>query len=473
MLACASPSIKRHKPVTSKDTVVTCNVGVPKIILKDVMKETFVQSSYHHLFFKDFDHFKLIKPASVVLEDILKSNPSEDCFISKCHTKNCKTCNILITDNTFTSNLTKKTYRTRSFDDLSCKSSNIIYGLECSLCGLLYVGETKGQLNKRMNGHRSQINLKSNQLLYSHFNQPGHSVVSLKVRILEKIYHPSNSPNLSTAYRRKREEHWIRLLGTAFPYGCNDKIDSVGNMSSPKCSSTNVMRLFPISNRRSRSHGHKHYNRPVIHNVTFDSLVPTIQKPLGVHHIRTKLYSLPLSKLHVLLEETKSHNTLNSNSLESRVASIVIDISYHRLFKPTKTNLIENTDKRNFMHIHFANKGLDAINLSNIFHQKSIQEKIPPYFKQQSAPIISYSYTSTVSSKIFNHRKTLQQLNIDDLRATPPNCSCSSSAYNYMPINHVITGDLSILDNATLRDTFRKGAKYWEHKKMTGNISLK
>jgi len=33
---------------------------------------------------------------------------------------------------------------------------NVVYGLECSLCGLLYVGETKGQLNKRMNGHRQK-----------------------------------------------------------------------------------------------------------------------------------------------------------------------------------------------------------------------------------------------------------------------------------------------------------------------------
>ena len=317
-----------------------------------------------------------------------------------------------------------------------------------------------------MNGHRSQINLNSNQLLYSHFNQPDHSVVSLKVRILEKIYHPSNSPSLSTPYRRKREEYWIKLLGTAFPYGCNDKIDSVGNLSSPKCSSTNVMQLFPTSQRRPRSHGHRHYTRPDLHNVTFDSLVSIIQKPLGIHHIRTKLYSLPLSKLHTLLEETNSHHSLNSNALESRVASIITDIAYHRLYKPAKTNLLDNVDKRNFMHIHFANKGLDAINLPNVFHQKSIQENIPPYFKQQSSPIISYTYTSTISSRIFNHRKTLQQLNIDDLRTTPPSCSCSSSAFNYMPINHVITGDLSIVENATLRNTIRKGPKYREPRRI-------
>jgi len=64
-----------------------------------------------------------------------------------------------------------------------------------------------------MNGHRSEINSAGNQIIYQHFNQPNHSVLSLKVHILEKIYHPTKSPQLSTPRRRKREEYWIRLLG--------------------------------------------------------------------------------------------------------------------------------------------------------------------------------------------------------------------------------------------------------------------
>ena len=82
-----------------------------------------------------------------------------------------------------------------------------------------------------MNGHRFQINHGGNQLLYRHFNLPDHSILSMKVRILEKIYHPTNNPSLSTPFRRKREEHWIRQLGTAAPYGCNDHIDSIGNLN--------------------------------------------------------------------------------------------------------------------------------------------------------------------------------------------------------------------------------------------------
>ena len=182
--------------------------------------------------------------------------------MSKCHSKNGKTCSILITDTTFVSSLTNRKYNVRSCEKLSCKSGKVVYALECDLCGLIYVGETKGQLRKRVNGHRSEINNGGGQLFYQHFNQADHSVLSMKVRMLEKIYHHTNSPTLSTPYRRKREEHWMRELGTATPYGCNDNISTIGNLSSPGCSSVNVMNLFNTHQRRNRSHGHRHYTPP-------------------------------------------------------------------------------------------------------------------------------------------------------------------------------------------------------------------
>ena len=150
-----------------------------------------------------------------------------DCKVSKCGAR------ILITDNCFSNNLTKRSFSTHSFEDLSCKSYNIVYAIERTLCGLIYVGETKGELRKRINGHRLQINKGGNQLLYRHFNLPDHSLLSMKVRILEKIYHRTNKPiNSSTPFRRKREEYWIRQLGIVVPYGCKDHIDSIGNLTS-------------------------------------------------------------------------------------------------------------------------------------------------------------------------------------------------------------------------------------------------
>ena len=154
------------------------------------------------------------------IKDILNFDDSKQHYlISQCHeTKGCKTYEFFITDAQFTSNLTKNTYFTRSYDDLNCKSVNVVYGLECNLSGLVYVGETKGRLNKRMCGHKSDNNLNANDILYKHFNQPYHSIVSMTVRIIENMYHKTKNPQHATPLRRQKEDYWIQQSGTVAPY---------------------------------------------------------------------------------------------------------------------------------------------------------------------------------------------------------------------------------------------------------------
>ena len=253
ILAQASPSIKRPELNDTTDTASFRSTGVQNTPI--LSKTSYTQSANPEFQYKNYYS---IRPCSVLLEDVLDfENVQSHCSVSKCGIKNCKTCKILITDTKIKSNLTNRSYNIYSWDDLNCTSANLIYGLECSLCGLIYVGETKGRLNARMCGHRSGINNDSFPFVYQHFNQPDHSILSLKVRILEKIYHPTNNPTLSTPFRKEREEFWIRRLGTALPYGCNDNIGSVGNLSSPRCSDVNVMNLFEKTERRKRSHGHR------------------------------------------------------------------------------------------------------------------------------------------------------------------------------------------------------------------------
>jgi hypothetical protein len=112
-----------------------------------------------------------------------------------------------------------------------------------------------------------------------------------------------------------------------------------------------------------------------------------MQKPLGIHHIRSKLFSLPLSKLHALYNSCWVNNVTNPNSKEYKLTTIVLDIAGHRPFKPVGIKKDE-IDKRSFLKLSFANKGLGGINLGNILHHKFNKSKIPPYFKAQSVPII-------------------------------------------------------------------------------------
>ena len=134
----------------------------------------------------------------------------------------------------------------------------------------------------------------------------------MKVRFIEKIYHHTNSPALSTPYRTNRELYWIKELGTAMPYGCNDNIKGVGNLSSPACNDVNVMRLFNTNQRPVRSHGTRTYTRPNVKQSVkcrsqpklFLDLLSHLKHPLGLHYIRTILFSLPVTVLKKLRDHS-------------------------------------------------------------------------------------------------------------------------------------------------------------------------
>ena len=206
----------------------------------------------------------------------------------------------------------------------------------------------------------------------------------MKVRILGKIYHHTNIPNWSTPFRRKREEHLIRQLGIAAPYGCN--------LTSLVCQSVNVLNLFDRTSRRHRSHGSRKYNKhdkPEIHNVSFDGLLPFGKLKLGLHHIRTRLYSLPLNMLHDLFESTLTLHFSDASSLEHRLQGSLylnLDISSNRLFflKLPGYVISRRQKNRQLLKIKFANKGIDVLNLRNIMNQKSVQSNITKTFKTRS-----------------------------------------------------------------------------------------
>jgi hypothetical protein len=48
---------------------------------------------------------------------------------------------------------------------------------------------------------------------------------------------------------------------------------------------------------------------------------------------------------------------------------------------------------------------------------------IPPYFKNQSVPIVSYGYTNSIGRKMFNYKEALQDINIEEYLKNPLTCA--------------------------------------------------
>ena len=66
-----------------------------------------------------------------------------------------------------------------------------------------------------------------------------------------------------------------------------------------------------------------------------------------------------------------------------------------------------------------------------------------------------------------------ESINIDDFKYKPPDCTCASSPFIYNPTGHVITRDLKIINNTSLRELLAKGPKYREPKSINWKPNFK
>lgn len=134
----------------------------------------------------------------------------------KCTSTRCQTCQHVPLTKRFVSNYTRRSYIIK--DTLDCKSHNIIYLINCKKCKKQYVGETGRQLSERLANHKSNIKLKRNTPVASHFNENGHTIQDLSITPIEQIKQPKNQ-----TLRWQRELGWIEELMTYNPFGLNQQ----------------------------------------------------------------------------------------------------------------------------------------------------------------------------------------------------------------------------------------------------------
>ena len=72
------------------------------------------------------------------------------------------------------------------------------------------------------------------------------------------------------------ENHWIRWIGTATRYGCNNNIDGVSIISNLICSSVNLMNRFNYGPWRRWSHEHRHCASPILDDVSLNDLAAVV-----------------------------------------------------------------------------------------------------------------------------------------------------------------------------------------------------
>jgi hypothetical protein len=129
-----------------------------------------------------------------------------------CGSNKCKTCPYIDPSTTFKTPSGQFTVRSA----LSCKSTNIVYILTCTLCNMMYVGETGRSLNDRFTEHQRSMRLCYNDPVGQHFS--GHLHSHTHARIAAVWQNPRG-----LVYRRFMESSLIARLDTRHPGGLNTK----------------------------------------------------------------------------------------------------------------------------------------------------------------------------------------------------------------------------------------------------------
>ena len=148
----------------------------------------------------------------------LKPNSDDDNQNGECRPcgrKRCQCCKMITSAGTVKSS-SGATVRLRQNTD--CTTENVVYLISCSSCNKQYVGETKGSLNKRMNGHRDDWRHRrfERSPTAEHFHSADHDFLSnASVTCLE------HNKEWSDSTRKHRESYWIRRLNTLCPFGIN------------------------------------------------------------------------------------------------------------------------------------------------------------------------------------------------------------------------------------------------------------
>ena len=105
-------------------------------------------------------------------------------------------------------------------------------------------------------------------------------------------------------------------------------------------------------------------------------------------------------------------------------------------------------------------KILDDIDVYSILFNRRIINNIPRK-KYPGKLSVGFTFSRTISSLVSNHNVLLKSLDSHKLRQLlQKHCECEESKYCYKPCGHVITGDLSIADDANVIDLLKEGAKY-------------
>ena len=98
---------------------------------------------------------------------------------------------------------------------------------------------------------------------------------------------------------------------------------------------------------------------------------------------------------------------------------------------------------------------------------------VPNYLRSTPPPVVVTYTLEQLRGKYLIIEKWLRNFIDMDNGTDDIKCSCSSSSYRYEPCGHIVTGDLSIIRDITVRDLIKKGPSHREQNNIDWKVNEK
>ena len=150
-------------------------------------------------------------------------NPTRRIDTRPCNrTSSCRYCPRLNVSGSCICKTNNRTFQSKI--NINYQTSNCIYLITCSTCGIQYVGQTKNKLLTRFNSHHYHIQHNSDTTVARHYNKcPRNNLAKfegLTISILSFIRAPPDTKSGQTE-RDMEEKGWIHRLSSIVLRGLN------------------------------------------------------------------------------------------------------------------------------------------------------------------------------------------------------------------------------------------------------------
>ena len=166
-----------------------------------------------------------MKSGELIRPPFIPPEPQIEYFAESCKHRldgrlYCPYCPDIKNSSMVTSNTTKFSFKIR--EKLTCRSSNLIYLIECRECDKQYIGQTKHHLRRRIYQHENDISDHLNRptSISAHFNTGGCMREDFQITPIFKcpIFEDEEK---TTRTRLDIEQYFISAFKTYYPYGLN------------------------------------------------------------------------------------------------------------------------------------------------------------------------------------------------------------------------------------------------------------